>query len=272
MSATRLPWVRQKVSRGQEDVEDELRRLDDALAQGIARQSRSLEYALRRGNIAKTQDSRLALESLLTEGQALKAMGDSIRVVLSPSASRADGDAAPLHEGTTTFWVSSSSLAQAYAHLTKRLPGSDAEPEWMLAASGLHIGSLRTLETLIEVRLGTQSTGRASFDMRHFTEVALSLMEHGQALHGIFHSHRFRGPPSPSGTDGHLQRVLAEGGYPAIQAVFSEDGYVRFFADRPFAIRVYGKGVVHVEGHLYRIVHFGTLPHPALAGRGVRAL
>ena len=139
----------------------------------------------------------------------------------------------------------------------------------MLAVTGLKRDHMLTLEHLIEVRLATQSGGQASFDMQDFTRVAVSLHEHGQALHAIFHSHRFSGPTHPSGTDDHLQRILEEGGYPAIQAVFSEDGYVRFFArQRQFAVEVHGKGVERVEKYLYRIIHFSTLPHPALATQG----
>ena len=107
--------------------------------------------------------------------------------------------------------------------------------------------------------------------MQDFTRIAVSLHEHGQALHAIFHSHRFTGPPHPSGTDDRLQRIIEEGGYPAIQAVFSEDGYVRFFArQRKFAVEVHGKGVKSVERDLFRIVQFSALPHPASATQMAR--
>lgn len=258
----RLHRIMPRRKRGHENLP---RRLDDALAAGIARHGRRLERALRRGQVAEAQGSRQAIEQLLAEGRALEAIRDPIRAVLAPKPTDTERAAVSPALGITTYWVSSSSLALAHAHLTRTHPDTRTEPEYMLAATGLRLGSLRTLETLIDVKLASQSGGRASFDMRHFTEVAMSLMDHGQALHGIFHSHRFSGPPSPSGVDRDLQRVLDEGGYPAIQAVFSDDGYVRFFAHRPFAIRIYGKGVEHVEGHLYRIVHFGTLPHPTLA-------
>lgn len=164
------------------------------------------------------------------------------------------------------YCISSTTLAEAYAHLTRYLPRTKDEPEWMLAVSGLKQGSLHTLESLIDVRLSSQSAAQASFDMQDFTRIVVALHEHGQALHAIFHSHRFKGAPHPSSTDQNLQRILEEGGYPAIQAVFSEDGYVRFFARRQFSLEVHGKGVVSVEqqNFLYRIVQFNTLPHPSL--------
>ena len=163
------------------------------------------------------------------------------------------------------YWVSSAVLAEAYGYLTQRLPEANQEPEWMLAVSGLRQGKERfTLEKLIEVGLSLQTPGNASFNMQDFARIAITLSQHGQALHAIFHSHRLRGPQRPSATDWRLQEMLDQAGYPAIQAVFSEDGYVRFFARKQFIVEVYGKGVehLHADKHLYRITNFRTLPNP----------
>lgn len=175
------------------------------------------------------------------------------------------------------YMLSSATLAQAYAQLTKHLPGAGEEPEWMLAVTGMKLGNLRTLEHLIELPLASQSAARASFDMGAFARVAITLDEKGMALHAIFHSHRFPGQPQPSAVDWRLQDLLDQGGYPAIQAVFSEDGYIRFFARRAFTVAVSGKGVECVDptASLYRLVHFGTLPNPGAAsapGREQHAL
>lgn len=155
---------------------------------------------------------------------------------------------------TTTYRISSATLAAAYRYLTQRLPDrADAEPEWLLVVSGLKLPTgERTLETLIEIQLQQQDSSRAAFDMAAFTATAVTLHAHGQALHAIFHSHRFAGPPGPSGVDKALQRQL-DAGYPAIQAVFSEDGYVRFFGGaRPWQIEVHGRGVERLAADLYR--------------------
>jgi hypothetical protein len=108
--------------------------------------------------------------------------------------------------------------------------------------------------------------------MQDFAVNAITLHEHGQALHAIFHSHPFPGRPTPSGVDWRLQEVLDKGGYPAIQAVFSQDGYIRFFAKRPFVVTVFGTGVecVDQDNFLYRLMHFGTLPHPGNAPAPIR--
>lgn len=184
---------------------------------------------------------------------------------LTTSTPPADGEPAlKIHR----YVISSATLAEAHAYLTQHRPGARSEPEYMLAVTGILVDSVRTLERLIEVRMSQQSSGRASFDMQAFMEIALTLYEHGQHLHAVFHSHRFAGPPAPSGTDTRLQGILEEGGYPAIQAVFSEDGWVRFFANnRQFTIEIHGTGATVIDGHpnTFRIVQFDTLPHPAVA-------
>lgn len=171
---------------------------------------------------------------------------------------------ADLAPGITTYIVSSATLAQAHAQLTRPNPNGGPEPEWMLAVTGIKKDELRTLEHLFDVKLANQSTVTAAFDMQDFAVNAITLHEHGQALHAIFHNHPFPGRPTPSGVDWRLQEVLDKGGYPAIQAVFSQDGYIRFFAQRPFALTVFGTGVecVDQDNFLYRLVHFSTLPHP----------
>jgi len=182
---------------------------------------------------------------------------------------------------THRYVISSATLAEAYAYLTQHRPGAHPEPEYMLAVTGILVDGVRTLERLIEVKMSHQSSVRACFDIQAFMKIALTLYEHGQHLHAVFHSHRFAGPPAPSGTDTRLQGILEEGGYPAIQVVFSEDGWVRFFAnDRQFAIEIHGTGAEAIDGqpNTFRIVQFDTLPHPAVApatrgrGDGLRSL
>lgn len=162
------------------------------------------------------------------------------------------------------YVISPVTLATAYAQLMKSTASTQEEPEWMLAVTGVKHEHLRTLEHLIEIKLAKQSATTAAFDMQAFAQVAITLYEQGQAFHAIFHSHRFSGPPQPSAVDWRLQDILDQGGYPAIQAVFSEDGYVRFFAHRPFMLSVSGKGVDCVDPNhfLYQIKNFSALPGP----------
>ncbi|MDD5491197.1 MAG: hypothetical protein PHV60_00755 [bacterium] len=85
----------------------------------------------------------------------------------------------------------------------------------------------------------------------------------GHLLLGVFHSHPFQGisGTQPSGTDKNLQKNLEASGYEAIQAIFSSDGYFRFFSNHlTFEIEIYGKGVEKIEGgknheEIYKLVN-----------------
>lgn len=264
--------------RWQARAETELRRLEASRAEGLARLINLLNQAQRLGDSVAMERIRQSLERFLATTTATINMMPQVQALLTmhteastspvPIETPREPKPEPAPTGSDqgdVYLISSATLAQAYGFLTQHLPGTGHEPEWMLAVTGLRQDRVRTLEHLIEVKLASQSGAQASFDMKDFMRVAITLYEHGQALHAVFHSHRFSGPPHPSGTDDRLQQILEEGGYPAIQAVFSEDGYVRFFArKRRFAVKVYGKGAIQADGdkNLYRIVYFGTLPHP----------
>ncbi len=244
-------------------VHCEAQLMDVSTNQALAICMQQLNQALEKGTPLLVSSAREALAQMLQETQTAISLRAQVLDFSQGSplpSSAAVGD-------TPIYCIASTTLAEAMAYLTHHLPGAMGEPEWMLAVTGLKRGNLRTLENLIEVQLSSQSATQAAFDVKDFTRIAVVLHEHGQALHAIFHSHRFKGPPHPSGIDKNLQRILEEGGYPTIQAVFSEDGYVRFFACRPFTLEVFGKGVMSIEGqaYLYHIIQFDTLPHPPSA-------
>jgi proteasome lid subunit RPN8/RPN11 len=282
---------RPRTTRLVDRVLGQLAQVEPARLEGTRRRLDLLLDALRSGNTSYVRSQLGQLQHYLADGDGLADLVTQVEALAQSALDKTDATVVqtgaqsdtmiagglsarpvqpapagrPLNGSVNAYSISSSTLAYCHAYLTQHLPGAGVEPEWMLAVTGLRQDHLQTLEELIEVRLAAQSYGQASFDMSDFLRVALTLQEHGQALHAIFHSHRFAGPPSPSGTDRRLQKVLEEGGYPAIQAVFSEDGYVRFFSnERPFTTQVHGKGVQSIEPkqHLYRLVHFGTLPHP----------
>ena len=160
------------------------------------------------------------------------------------------------------YCISSMVLHECHSYLMQKKPGGNEEPEWMLAITGLCVGPFLTLEHWLEFKLSLQSPARAAADMTEFTQLMLKLDAFGQALHAIFHSHRLNGPPRPSGIDLNLQKTLEQASYPAIQAVFSQDGYVRFFAcDRPFEVLVYGREVKKHERFLYCLNQIGEISH-----------
>ena len=75
-------------------------------------------------------------------------------------------------------------------------------------------------------------------------------------LLGHFHSHPGIGPNAtrPSGTDESFQQRLETAGYPTVAAIFSRDGYVRFFRlDNNVEIQIHGTGVEDLGKNCYRL-------------------
>ena len=147
------------------------------------------------------------------------------------------------------YIVSSLFLEDCYAYL------SQGKAEWLHAVTGTRFGNcFYTLERMIAPELETQSAARATAVDDSVFWVLMDLAESDHLLHGVFHSHCFSGIPGPSSIDQGLQRRLESGGYPAIQAIFSEDGYIRFFGGQnPFEIKVYGTGAEKINEKVYRL-------------------
>lgn len=213
---------------------------------GAARVLKRLHRALQRG---KSEQAQAALETLRSlyriRDEALQFLSWCERATPPKPEERGDIPPSPRGPGLVqVYCVDSLALHQCHRYLTQKGRTGEDEPEWMLAVTGLRIGPFLTLEHWLEVTLRVQSPGHAAADMQDFTRLMVELDEFGSALHAILHSHRWPGPPRPSSVDLNLQRTLEEAGYPAIQGVFSEDGYIRFFAcSQPFEVWVHGKGV-----------------------------
>lgn len=80
----------------------------------------------------------------------------------------------------------------------------------------------------------------------------------GHRLLAHFHSHPGKGPESisPSGTDTNYQARLEGAGCDTIGAIYSRDGYIRFFrVNQQFELKVYGEGVEHVSDTIYRLTN-----------------
>ena len=206
-----------------------------------------------------------ATEQFLSREQGADVPMRSFWHILNPLSEKSAPLSLPVpNDSIPAYEISSSTLATAYRYLTQSHPkarAKDQEPEWMLLLTGLRRGNLRTLEQIVVVKLDHQEFAQASFDMDNFQKVARSLDKHGQAIHMIAHSHRFDGRPTPSHVDWRTQDILDQA-YTIIQCVFSEDGFVRFFARNPFTVTVSGKGVKTVDrkNHLYKITEFESLP------------
>lgn len=84
----------------------------------------------------------------------------------------------------------------------------------------------------------------------------IKLEQFGHRLLAHFHSHPGNGPEAtrPSGTDTGFQKRLEDAGYPAVAAIFSRDGYVRFFRlDNDLEVEIYGEGVEQHDKNSFRL-------------------
>jgi hypothetical protein len=97
-------------------------------------------------------------------------------------------------------------------------------------------------------------------DPKSTHRLLVRLEQFGHHLLGHFHSHPGRGIEStrPSGTDTDYQGGLEKAGYPTLAAIFSRDGFIRFFRlDKNFELQIHGNGVEHVQGQtaIYRLTN-----------------
>ncbi|OGI99537.1 hypothetical protein A3H53_00045 [Candidatus Nomurabacteria bacterium RIFCSPLOWO2_02_FULL_40_10] len=110
--------------------------------------------------------------------------------------------------------------------------------------------NLFILDRLEKVEYQASIVG-AKADVKDLFKKLIEMDEkYGHLLLAVFHSHPFGGVAGacPSGIDRNLQENLEKSGYRTIQAVFSRDGYVRFFSNKlSFEIEVYGKGVEKIS-------------------------
>lgn len=112
--------------------------------------------------------------------------------------------------------------------------------------------NLFILDRLEKIKYQASMVG-AKADVKDLFKKLIEMDEgYSHALLSVFHSHPFGGVAGtcPSGIDRNLQGNLEKSGYRSIQAIFSRDGYVRFFSNKlSFEIEVYGRGVEKISEH-----------------------
>lgn len=150
------------------------------------------------------------------------------------------------------YLASSLFLKESFNLLNQR------EVESMHFVTGPEIDGVKLLDHIVNFTLEKQSVVYAKADSKDMASALVNLAQCEHRLWGYFHIHPGMGACStlPSGTDLALDRLLDKGGYKAIGAVFSRDGFIRFFSSRSFKIQLYGKGVEKVNERLY---HFANI-------------
>ena len=113
----------------------------------------------------------------------------------------------------------------------------------------------RTLDRMIQVALEAHSHANARANQPDLQKLLIEFSGWGHTLHGMFHSHPGYGKEAtkPSFIDLNTQKLYEKGGYPLVGAIFSRDGYVRFFSSNPVAVTVFGAGVEQHEEHVFKI-------------------
>jgi hypothetical protein len=149
------------------------------------------------------------------------------------------------------YIVSGRFLREAYESLTQ------TQNEALVYVTGPEDGKdTFVLSRLVPFQLAQASRGHATPDPVSQMEALEGLSSEGQALLATFHSHPGHGASAthPSGTDLSTQGQLERLGYPTIGAIFSRNGFVRFYSkDRHFEVFVSGSGITKVEEHVFRI-------------------
>ena len=121
--------------------------------------------------------------------------------------------------------------------------------------TGPELGYASVLDRIIDFEIERQTSVFARGDSNSVRKVLIQLGKYEHKLQGCFHIHPGIGTDSttPSCIDLRLQETLDRGGYTAIGAIFSRDGFIRFYSSTDFELQVYGKGVDGIDGKLYHL-------------------
>ena len=150
------------------------------------------------------------------------------------------------------FVISSMFLRDSY-----NLLNIDKKIESLHFLTGPRIGNVNVLDRIVDFEKEVQTSVFAKGKSGSVSKVLIELAKHEHKLLGCFHVHPGNGATAtlPSSTDLTLQQNFDRGGYKVLHAIFSRDGYVRFYSSLDFEIQIYGKGLeVKNDGELYRFV------------------
>ena len=159
----------------------------------------------------------------------------------------------------TTYLVGSLFLYDCHRELIR------GPNEHMHYVTGLKLGSILTMDRIISFGLDAATPVFAQGNLASSHEALIGLTRSGHRLHGLFHCHPGKGKEAtrPSHIDLDTQERQERGKYPVIGAIFTEDGFVRFFSvSNQFHIVAYGDGVEHVGETVYRLTEIDQEQDP----------
>jgi hypothetical protein len=164
------------------------------------------------------------------------------------------------NEEKTRFVVDAMLLADSFHYVC----GSGRD-EVFHYVTGLTVDGTYVLTRIVPVDFSRQSPGGVRVEDDSNIRALEQLDEWGVPLLGHIHSHPGNGVggTTPSGIDRRFVERLACGGHVAIGAIFSRDGYVRFYAHEStrFSVEVQGHRVERIEENVFKLeVADGEVP------------
>jgi len=148
------------------------------------------------------------------------------------------------------FVVNSRMLHECFRKLTR------TEEEDLAIVTGSCVGRIRTLERVVPVVLAEQNAVGATVDNRSLADGLIELYEFGMKPLGLLHSHPGTGPGAthPSGTDLRTQSSLEDAGAEIASAIFSRDGFIRFYGNGGVPnVSVVGRKIHKIDESLYQL-------------------
>lgn len=169
---------------------------------------------------------------------------------LLTSLDQIEAEMRPKSSGSNRFAVSSLFLHECFREVTAD------ENEQMYFVTGMEVEGVFVLDQRADFLKEKRTFGAVVADTRSTHRLLIKLEQFRHRLLGHIHSHPGFGPDStrPSGTDHDFQKRLETAGHVAVAAIFSRDGFVRFFRlDNNFEIEVFGNGVTQHARNIFRL-------------------
>lgn len=161
----------------------------------------------------------------------------------------------PDHNGMRRYAVSSLFLYECFRKLTAD------EKEQFVFITGSEVDGVLVLDQAIELVHERRTALGVEAEPKSTHRLLIKLEQFKHRLLGHFHSHPGRGPNAthPSGIDQRFQQRLETAGHVAVAAIFSRDGYIRFFRlDHNFSLEIHGAGVEECEPNVYRLTNLAA--------------
>lgn len=146
-------------------------------------------------------------------------------------------------------------ISSLFLHECFKLLTADRDEQFFFLTGAIFNGT-HVLDQRLEFGHSKRSIVGVVGNQADTHRLLIKLEQFGHLLLAHFHSHPGNGfeATNPSGTDTGFQKRLEDAGYPSVAAVFSRDGYIRFFRlDDDLEVEIYGTGVESYGKNAFRL-------------------